>query len=228
MDRREDAPCSEFRFAESDETPVVFVTPRPAQARKGTQFDKLQKGAVILPEEKLAAGVHILVPGGAKITCLKPAGQHVTVNLLAPGPIPQFGSHPAHQWQFRCEAHSDCRVGSVKWEQFDVVQGHVKIRFKKISREQSDGMLSLLRREPRLSRAPSADASSTMFDLGVKDSRGTLLRVFLSYKGLDGLVGTSRPRVTEYMDEFEREDLLIRQGRQTIVRLDKLQNSLSL
>ena len=90
MDSREDAPCSELRFAESDETPVVFVTPRPAQARKGTQFDKLQKGAVILPEEKLAAGVHILVPGVAKITCLKPAGQHVTVNLLAPGPIPHL------------------------------------------------------------------------------------------------------------------------------------------
>ena len=63
---------------------------------------------------------------------------------------------------------------------------------------------------------------------GVKDSRGLLLRIFLSHDDLAGLVGASRPRVTEHIAEFEREHLLVREGRQMIVCLDKLESSLGL
>jgi hypothetical protein len=59
------------------------------------------------------------------------------------------------------------------------------------------------------------------------ESRGTLLRVSLSHKDLADLVGASRPRVTEQLAELERERLLIRQGRQLIVCLDKIANSAS-
>ena len=62
---------------------------------------------------------------------------------------------------------------------------------------------------------------------GVIESRGTLLRVPLSHQDLADLVGGSRPRVTEHLAELEREHLLIRQGRQLIVRLDKIENSTS-
>ena len=62
---------------------------------------------------------------------------------------------------------------------------------------------------------------------GVKESRGTLLRVPISHDDLAGLVGASRPRVTEHIAEFERENLLVRQGRQMIVRLDKLESSIN-
>ena len=62
-------------------------------------------------------------------------------------------------------------------------------------------------------------------NFGVVESRGILLRVFLSHKDLADLVGASRPRVTEHLAELEREHLLIRQGRQLIVRLDKIENS---
>ena len=54
-----------------------------------------------------------------------------------------------------------------------------------------------------------------------------LLRISLSHKDLADLVGGSRPRVTEHLAELEREHLLIRQGRQLIVRLDKIENSTS-
>jgi hypothetical protein len=53
------------------------------------------------------------------------------------------------------------------------------------------------------------------------------LRVSISQKDLAGLVGASRPRVTEHLAEFVREHLLIRQGRQLIVRLDKIEGSTS-
>ena len=64
-------------------------------------------------------------------------------------------------------------------------------------------------------------------NFGAIESRGTLLRVSLSHKDLADMVGASRPRVTEHLKELEREHLLIRQGRQLIVCLDKIANSTS-
>lgn len=55
-------------------------------------------------------------------------------------------------------------------------------------------------------------------NFGVTESRGTLLRIPLSQNDLAGLIGASRPRVTEHLAEFVREHLLIRQGKQMIVR----------
>jgi hypothetical protein len=70
-----------------------------------------RKGEVIFPEQALTAGVHILLTGVAKITCLNRCDRRVSVALLAPGPIPEFLSSPVSRWHFRCEAYRDCRVG---------------------------------------------------------------------------------------------------------------------
>ncbi len=229
MDRQKNGPPTDFDLL-NQLKPLSFLSSvalhELAMALNSANFSRR---AVILPEEEIAAGVHILLRGVAKITCLNPAGQRVTVNLLAPGPIPQFVSHPAHQWHFRCEAHSDCRVGSVSWEQFDIITRNAarsdlrKFHEKNLTEWYRFFGGSLDLRERLL---------LTLLQLcsifGVKDSRGTLLRVFLSHKDLAGLVGASRPRVTEYIDEFEREHLLIRQGRQMIVRLNKLESSLGI
>ena len=59
-------------------------------------------------------------------------------------------------------------------------------------------------------------------DFGIKESRGTLLKASFSHQDIADLVGASRPRVTEHLAQLEREHLIIRQGRQLIVRVDKL------
>ena len=228
MDRQKNAAPTDFDLL-NQLKPLSFLSSAAlhelAMALSSANFRRRE---VILPEEELAAGVNILLRGVAKITCLNSAGQRVTVNLLPPGPIPQFVSHPAHQWHFRCEAHSDCRVGNVSWDQFDVIT--------------RDAPRSDLRRfhEKNLTQwyrffGGSLDLRErllfTLLQLcsifGVKESRGMLLRVFLSHNDLAGLVGASRPRVTEHLAEFEREHLLVRQGRQMIVRLDKLESSIN-
>ena len=53
-------------------------------------------------------------------------------------------------------------------------------------------------------------------------SRGTLLKASFSHQDIADLVGASRPRVTEHLAQLEREHLIIRQGRQLIVCVDKL------
>jgi hypothetical protein len=61
-------------------------------------------------------------------------------------------------------------------------------------------------------------------DFGIKESRGSLLRVLFSHQDLVDLVGASRPRVTEHLAQLEREHLVIRQGRQLIVCVDKIRD----
>src|SRR5208337_2160509 len=64
-------------------------------------------------------------------------------------------------------------------------------------------------------------------DFGIKESRGTLLRASFSHQDIADLVGASRPRVTEHLAQLEREHLVIRQGRQLIVRVDKIVNAMT-
>jgi hypothetical protein len=64
-------------------------------------------------------------------------------------------------------------------------------------------------------------------DFGIKDSRGALLAAAFSHQDLADLVGASRPRVTEHLARLERERLVIRQGRQLIVRIDKIGDAIA-
>jgi CRP-like cAMP-binding protein len=227
MDRRKNSAPTDFDFINQLKS-LSFLSPI-ARQNLACQLDSadFRRGESILHEEDLAAGVHILLRGVAKITCLNPTGRRVTIALLAPGPIPQFVSLPVDRWHFRCEAHSDCRVGSVSWNQFDLITRDAPRSDLRKFHENNltqwyrffGGSLDL--RERLL---------QTLLQLcsifGVKESRGTLLRVFLSHKDLAGLVGASRPRVTEHIEEFAREHIIIRQGRQMIVCVDKLESSL--
>ena len=59
-------------------------------------------------------------------------------------------------------------------------------------------------------------------DFGIKESRGALLRTSFRHQDIADLVGASRPRVTEHLAQLEREHLIIRQGRQLIVCVEKI------
>ena len=186
------------------------------------------RGEVILREEVLAGGVHILLGGVAKITCLNGRNERVTVALLAPGPIPEFLSSPVSQWHFRCEAYRHCRIARIGWDQFDLItkaSPHSALRtFHENNLMQwyrwSLNFLGLDLRERLVFTLRQLCTS-----FGIEESRGTLLRIPVSQKDLADLIGASRPRVTEHLAELEREHLLIRQGHQLIVCLDKIKNS---
>jgi CRP-like cAMP-binding protein len=198
---------------------------------RGLDSVDFKRREVVLPGEAHAAGVHILLRGVAKITSLNRCGERVVVALLAPGPLPEFSSLPVSRWHFRCEAHSDCRVGSIGWDQFDAITKTAPRPALEKFHENDlmqwyrflEGGLGLL-----LGLDLRARLLSTLLQLcsnfGIVDSRGTLLPVSLSHKNLADLVGASRPRITEHLAELEREHLLIRQGRQLIVRVDRIEN----
>jgi CRP-like cAMP-binding protein len=189
-----------------------------------------KRNQVLLNEIDLATGANILLSGVAKITCLNARNERVTVALLAPGPVPEIPAQFASRWRLQCEAYSDCKVGSVSWDRFNAItvnaqqaafrefhQNNLKLWYRLLMR--GSNYLGLGLRE-RL-RVTLLELCS---DFGVEESRGTLLRVSLSHQDIAHLVGASRPRITEHLAQLERECLVIRQGRQLIVRVDKIGN----
>jgi CRP-like cAMP-binding protein len=188
---------------------------------------------VILGEDALATDAHILLTGAANITCLNVRGQRVTVALVAPGPIPDFPLLPVSRWSFQCEAYSDCRVGSLGWDRFGAISFEsAQAAFRKFHQTNLTQWYRLfLRGSSFLSLNLHERIALTLLELcsdfGVEESRGTLLKIVLSHKQLANLVGASRPRVTEHMARLEGEGLVVRQGRQFVMRADRLGNQMS-
>ena len=56
----------------------------------------------------------------------------------------------------------------------------------------------------------------------VADPIGLRLTVSTRHKDLAELVGASRPRVTEYLNEFERKRMVVRRGSELVIKRDRL------
>lgn len=185
---------------------------------------------VILGEAALASKANILLRGIARITCRSARGERVTIALLPPGPIPEFPSLPFSQFDLRCEAYNDCRVGSLGWNDFERIAAHrSESVFKTFHANDLQQWYRLLLRSSSflnlgLHERITIALLELATDFGIKESRGALLRGFFSHQDLADLVGASRPRVTEHLARLEREHLVIRQGRQLIVCVDKIRD----
>jgi CRP-like cAMP-binding protein len=187
-----------------------------------------KRSQVILGEAALASEAHILLKGIARITGQNARSERVTIALLAPGPIPEFPSLSLSRFHFRCEAYNDCRVGSLAWNDFDGITAQsaesASRKFHENDLQQwyrlllrSSGFLSL-----DLHERIAITLLELSSDFGIKESRGTLLSASVSHQDIAELVGATRPRVTEHLAQLEREHLVIRQGRQLIVCVDKI------
>jgi CRP-like cAMP-binding protein len=196
------------------------------------EITNFAKHDVIVRESELASSAHILLAGTGSITCLNVRTERIMVALLAPGPIPEFPILPFTPSRFQVEAYDDCRVGSLGWEQFDHMTEHSsQSAFRKFHQNNLQQWYRLLLRGSSflslgLHERVGLALLELCADFGIEDSRGTLLRVAFSHKHLANLVGASRPRVTEHLAQLERDGLVIRQGRQLIVRSDQLEDSL--
>jgi len=188
---------------------------------------------IILREAALASEAHILLTGIARITCQNARSERVTIALLAPGPIPEFPSLSVSRFGFRCEAYNDCRVGSLSWNDFNGITAHSsESAFRKFHQNDLQQWYRLLLRSTSflnlgLHERIAITLLELSSDFGIKESRGTLLRASFSHQDIADLVGASRPRVTEHLAQLEREHLVIRQGRQLIVRVDKIGNAMT-
>jgi CRP-like cAMP-binding protein len=187
---------------------------------------------VILHEPAAPSEAHILLAGIARLTCRNGRGERVTMSLLAPGPLPRFPESPINRFAPQCEAYNQCRVGSVTWDTLDrITQNTSDTAFKRFHQNDLKQWYRLLLRSSNfLNLGLHERVALTLVELsaefGVEEARGTLLRISVSHKDIANLVGASRPRVTEHLAQLERESFVIRQGRQLVVRVDKLSDSI--
>jgi len=191
-----------------------------------------KRGSVILRETGLASEAHILLTGIARITCMNARSERVTVALIAPGLIPELPALPLSRSNFQCEAYNDCRVGTLSLKEFEgVTEKSAESAFRHLhENDLKQWYRLLLRSSSFLNLGLHERIAITLLELcsdfGIEESRGTLLRVSFSQKDIANLVGASRPRVTEHLARLERETFVVRQGRQLIVRVAKLQESI--
>jgi CRP-like cAMP-binding protein len=191
-----------------------------------------RRAQTIFREAALASDAHILLKGIARITCCNARSERVTVALLPPGPIPEFPLLQFGRFDFRCEAFNDCRVGSLGWNAFNGIAGHsTEVAFKRFHENDLKQWYRLLLRSSiflnlSLHERIAITLRELASDFGIKESRGMLLRAFFSHQDLADLVSASRPRVTEHLKQMEREDLIVRQGRQFVVRVDEMGNAI--
>ncbi len=196
-----------------------------------TNFKRRQ---VIVSAIADTSDAHILLTGIARMSCLNARAERVTAALVPPGPIFDFPALSLSKSDFRCEAYTDCRVGSLSWSDFDHITANASgSAFRKFHENDLKQWYRLLMRSSSLLKLALHERIATVLlelcaDFGIEESRGTLLRVCVSHKEIGNLVGASRPRVTEHLARLERDHLVIRQGRQLIVCASKLNASMNL
>jgi CRP/FNR family transcriptional regulator, cyclic AMP receptor protein len=207
------------------------------------QFDKLsdaltvsvvEKRAIIIDEKHSHDTAFILLAGVARITCRNRKGARTLVIMVAPGMIPGFPPPVAGiTYNFRCEAVTPCRIGTIELEAFvEICLGVASADFKMMA-ESYLGRWDLvqLRCANFMSCTLEERLALILLELGenfgIPDPKGIRLTLPARHKDLAELVGASRPRITEHLIEFERRHLISRNRRQLVMNRDKLENFLA-
>jgi CRP/FNR family transcriptional regulator, cyclic AMP receptor protein len=189
---------------------------------------RVKRRETIFFEGEASAHVYVLLSGIAKLSLLN-RDERVLVGLVGPGEI--FGVSsllPGATRPFRCDAFSDCTVGVGDPATFvDIVLGVPLERLSRTLDVTVGRWWGMLQRYTNfIGLSVREKLAGALLELGAKfgvdDARGKLLTLKLTHADLAELVGASRQRTTEQLNEFEREHLLIRDGRRLIIAVDKL------
>ena len=198
-------------------------------------MSQVEKRGVIFDEKHSPEAAYVLLSGVARITCSNRSGARTLVIMVAPGMIPCFPPAVSPiRYNFRCEAVTACRIGTITLADFiEIALGIASADFKHMAESYSGRWdLVQLRCSNFMGCTLEERVALILLELsenfGVRDPQGVRLTVAATHKDLAELVGASRPRVTEYLSNFERKHLIIRDGRQLIVKRDRLEGFLAI
>jgi CRP-like cAMP-binding protein len=196
--------------------------------------DTIEKREVIIDEKHSLGSAYILLSGVARISCRNRKGARSLVIMVAPGMIPGFP--PPVQgisYNFRCEAITECRVGTIDLNTLiEISLGVASEDFKKMAASYMGRWdLVRLRCANFMSCTLEERVALILLELsdnfGVKEKRGIRLTIPARHRDIADLVGASRPRVTEFLSQFENDDLIIRDKSRFIVSRARLESFLS-
>jgi Crp-like helix-turn-helix domain len=154
--------------------------------------------------------------------------------MVAPGMIPGFPPPVAGiSYNFRCEALTECQIGTIDLKSFvETSLGVASDDFKRMATSYLGRWdLVQLRCANFMGCTLEERLALILLELsenfGDKDKRGTRLTITLRHQDLADLVSATRPRVTEFLNQFERDHMIVRDQRHLIVRRDRLENFLA-
>jgi CRP/FNR family transcriptional regulator, cyclic AMP receptor protein len=197
-------------------------------------LSRFDKGSTIFDEHDSTDSAYILLTGIARITCRNRKGERSLVIMVAPGMIPGFPlAVPGIKYNFRCEAITACQIGTLDFQTFiEICLGIASNDFKRMASNYLVRWdLVQLRCSNFMGCTLVERLALALLELtenfAVDHPRGLLLTVSTRHKDLAELVGASRPRVTEYLLEFERKRMIVRRDRHLIIKRDRLVNFLA-
>jgi CRP-like cAMP-binding protein len=202
------------------------------QLASSLSFSNFKAHDIIFGEnEEPGRHVYVLVSGVARLTCVNTRHERVLLALIGRGVIPDLPPLlPNINFRFRFDAFSDCKIGKIRSEIFmDIV---LRVRLADFRRVSANALAHWAKLFLRCSTALHFDLHERLAvallqlgsEFGIHEARGSLLTLSLKHKDLAELVGASRQKTAEQLIRLEREHMVIRQGRQLILRLDRLED----
>lgn len=207
------------------------------------QLDKLaaaltvsivEKRGVISEEKSSPELAYVLLSGVARITCRNRKGARTLLIMVAPGMIPGFPPRVIGiKYDFRCEAVTNCHVGTVELEKFiEIALGVDSEDFKRMATSYLGRWdLVQLRCANFMSCTLEERLALILLELsehfGTRNGKGIRLTVHARHRDLADLVGASRPRITEHLIKFEKKHLISRDDHQFVVNRDRLEGFLA-
>jgi CRP-like cAMP-binding protein len=191
------------------------------------------KNKIVFDQGDDAKLVYLLLSGVAKLSYLGDYERETIVSLVPAGEFFALDSViPQTLHPFRCEAFEDCTIGSIKPKIFiELLSGakyeaflrahiaffnHVRTAYIHCIK----GIGVDVRRRIALELLNLGEC------FGAANPRGISIGLNLSHELLAGLVGASRQHVTQYLNEFNRDRMIFRDGRRIIIDPEKLQKFL--
>lgn len=228
------APASEIRSLRGLKN-ISWLTSRQLnRLANALALKRVKVRGIIFDEHQSPESAFVLLAGVARITCRNRKGDRTLVIMVAPGMIPGFPPPVSGiRYAFRCEAVTDCQIGVVALGEFiEIALGIASEDFKRMAASYSGRWdLVQLRCANFMSCTLEERVALILLELsenfGVSERQGVRLTLPARHRDFAELVGASRPRVTEYLAAFERDHLIVRDGRQLIVRRDRLQKFLA-
>jgi CRP-like cAMP-binding protein len=192
-----------------------------------------EKNEIIFDQGEEARSIYLLLSGIVRLSYISSHERHTTVSLLAAGQF--FGTdslNPQSHHAFRCEAFDDCTIGSIKPQAFvEIFLGtpfdHFLAWYTATIHPGRNAYVHCIKGIGLdLRRRLALELLNLAEHFGTTDPRGLSLALNISHEVLAGIVGASRQQVTEYLNNFDREKIIFREGRRIIVNVERLRKIL--
>lgn len=214
---------------------ISWLTARQLDKLAGAlTVTSVERRGVISEEKNTNGYVYVLLSGVARISCRNRKGMRTLLMMVAPGMVPGFPPRVIGiTYDFRCEAVTNCQVGTIELEKFiEISLGIDSEDFKRMAASYLGRWdLVQLRCSNFMSCTLEERLALILLELsehfGVRNGKGIKLTVHARHRDIAELVGASRPRITEHLIQFEQKNLISREDHHFTVNRERIESFLA-